>query len=116
MEARYRAKVEKTSAKSGDIINAEKYIVASDDGKHYLLALSGGKPIYTYLISYNLTDYEVIGEVELKCARCGGPLTKFYIFRDAYGECDRGHLNHIGVIVAWRKPGGESEGSSKTAI
>ncbi|MEM0183180.1 MAG: hypothetical protein QXP98_05510 [Thermoproteus sp.] len=115
MEARYRAKIEKISAKSGDIINAERYIVASDDGRHYLLALSDGKPIYTYLISYDLTKYEVVGEAELKCARCGGPLTKFYIFRDVYGECDRGHLNHVGVIVAWQRHGGESGESSRTA-
>lgn len=96
--------------RSSEVINAERYIIAGDDGKHYLLALSDGKPLYFYLISYDLTRYEVLGKADVVCPKCGGPLVKFHVYRDIYGECDKGHLNHIGVIVAWRKPGGESEG------
>lgn len=106
MNAKARTKVEKAvGVKSSDIINADRYIVAGDDGKHYLIALADGKPLYSYLISYDLTNYKVLGEAKIKCAKCGAPLTKFYVYRDVYGECDKGHLNHIGVVVAWARLG-----------
>jgi len=96
---------------SNDIVNAVRYIVAGDGGGYYLLALSGDRPLYIYSIRYEPAGYSILGEAELKCARCGGPLAKFYVYRDLYGECGKGHLNHVGVVVAWLRPG---EGSGES--
>lgn len=111
MDVKASVKAKKTvGVKSDDVVNAERYIVAGDDGKHYLLALSGDKPLYIYLVSYDLIEYKILGETKITCIKCGGPLTKFYIYKDIYGECDKGHLNHVGIIVAWQRPG---EGSGE---
>lgn len=97
---------------SNDIVNAVRYIVAGDDGGYYLLALSGDRPLYIYSIRYEPAGYSILGGgAELKCARCGGPLARFYVYRDLYGECGKGHLNHVGVVVAWLRPG---EGSGES--
>ncbi|MGC9117408.1 MAG: hypothetical protein ACP5I3_00285 [Thermoproteus sp.] len=112
MEAKTRAgsKVDRVAGvRSADIANAVRYIVAGDNGDYYLVALSGDRPLYTYSIRYEPAGYSILGKAELKCAKCGGSLTKFYVYRDLYGECERGHLNHVGVIVAWLRPGEESE-------
>lgn len=96
-------------ASSGEIASAERYIVAGDDGRHYLVGLAGGKPLYIYEVEYDLSGYEIIAEAAPKCPKCGAPTSKVHIFRDAYGECEKGHIYHLGVIVSWPRRGAESE-------
>ncbi|MFB6490400.1 MAG: hypothetical protein TU35_003980 [Thermoproteus sp. AZ2] len=92
-------------ATSSEIAEAKRFIIAGDEGRHYLVAAAGAKLLYAYSVEYELSKYEVLSEAGLKCKVCGAPIAKLYVYRDAYGECEKGHLNHLGIVVAWLRPG-----------